>query len=487
MSDLRITAGPLEFGADWVEAAPRTCAAFAGMLPFVNKIIHVRWSGEAAWIPLGDLETGLGFENATSHPAPGEILLYPGGYSETEILFPYGGTCFASIVGQLAGNHFLTVTEGREQLRELGRMVLWEGAQDIRFEAPDDTRALPPYQRVRIAVDRAREAALLSGAIEGGGMLMRRVLPALAAALALALVVGCGGDDDSEEPADQGSQPQQEAKKGGDLTVLYAGDVDKIDPGHDVLPIREPSRLRGPAAALLVQARRCHQRRAGPGRGASGDIQRRQDRHRDDPQGREVQPAGEPRGDFGRRQVRARARLPPQVAGPYVVAYMGDLEGLKAFQDGDAKEIAGIQTPDDQTIVFNLDRPRGAIFAGALSLPASAPVPKEYAQKYDRRQPSAYGNNQVATGPYMIENDVRARSPATRRVARSSSSATRTGTRRPTTSRRTWTRSRSRRATIPTSRRARSSRATPRCRATSSSRPRSSRACRRATRRTSSC
>ena len=32
-------------------------------------------------------------------------------------------------------------------------------------------------------------------------------------------------------------------------------------------------------------------------------------------------------------------------------------------------------------------------------------MPKEYAQKFDRRQPSAYGDNQVATGPYMVEND----------------------------------------------------------------------------------
>ena len=134
MSDLRITAGPLEFGADWVEAAPKTCAAFAERLPFRNKIIHVRWSGESAWIPLGDMETSITFENHTSHPAPGEILLYPGGYSETEILFPYGGTCFSSIVGQLAGNHFLTVVEGREHLRPLGEHVLWHGAQDIVFD-----------------------------------------------------------------------------------------------------------------------------------------------------------------------------------------------------------------------------------------------------------------------------------------------------------------------------------------------------------------
>jgi Protein of unknown function (DUF3830) len=131
---IRITAGPHEFRARWEEAAPRTCEAFARMLPFRNKIIHVRWSGESAWIPLGDLETGLPFENHTSHPAPGQILLYPGGFSETEILFPYGGTRFSSIVGQLAGNHFLTVTEGADRLRELGRLVLWEGAQDVAFE-----------------------------------------------------------------------------------------------------------------------------------------------------------------------------------------------------------------------------------------------------------------------------------------------------------------------------------------------------------------
>ena len=116
------------------EAAPLTCEAFVRALPFRSKLIQARWSGEAAWIPLGGLEFGVSFENHTSHPAPGEILLYPGGYSETELLFPYGACCFASTLGQLAGNHFLTVVEGREQLREMGRTVLWDGAQDIVFE-----------------------------------------------------------------------------------------------------------------------------------------------------------------------------------------------------------------------------------------------------------------------------------------------------------------------------------------------------------------
>lgn len=115
-------------------AAPRTLAAFRSLLPLRSKIIQARWSGEAAWIPFGELDVGVGVENATSYPAPGQILLYPGGYSETEILFPYGATCFASRLGQLAGNHFATVVEGGDQLPELGRRVLWEGAQDISFE-----------------------------------------------------------------------------------------------------------------------------------------------------------------------------------------------------------------------------------------------------------------------------------------------------------------------------------------------------------------
>jgi Protein of unknown function (DUF3830) len=136
VSMARILAGPFEFTARFEEeSAPRTCAAFKALLPFRNKIIQARWSGEAAWIPLGDRQMGVGFENHTSHPAPGEILLYPGGYSETEILFPYGATMFASKLGQLAGNHFLTVVEGREHLRALGRLVLWHGAQDIAFES----------------------------------------------------------------------------------------------------------------------------------------------------------------------------------------------------------------------------------------------------------------------------------------------------------------------------------------------------------------
>jgi hypothetical protein len=136
MTTLRITVGSYIYTARMEEAdAPRTCAEFAKLLPYRQKLIHARWSGEACWIPLGDFKLDVPWENATRYPAPGEILFYAGGYSETEILFPYGACAFASKLGGLAGNHFLTVVEGKEQLREMGRKVLWEGAQDILFEA----------------------------------------------------------------------------------------------------------------------------------------------------------------------------------------------------------------------------------------------------------------------------------------------------------------------------------------------------------------
>jgi uncharacterized protein DUF3830 len=115
------------------ERAPKSCARFQSLLPLETKLIQARWSGEAAWIPLGDLKLDLGFENHTSHPAPGQLLLYPGGFSETEILFPYGATLFASKMGQLAGNHFATIYQGNERLQELGNIVLWKGAQEISF------------------------------------------------------------------------------------------------------------------------------------------------------------------------------------------------------------------------------------------------------------------------------------------------------------------------------------------------------------------
>lgn len=134
MDTLFVTIGDLTFEARFEETlAPRTSSVFRELLPYSGKLVHVRWSGEGVWMPLGDTKFGVDYENHTSHPAPGHMILYPGGISETEILLAYGGVDFSSKMGQLAGNHFLTLTSNLESLPEVGRRCLWEGAQDIRI------------------------------------------------------------------------------------------------------------------------------------------------------------------------------------------------------------------------------------------------------------------------------------------------------------------------------------------------------------------
>lgn len=124
----------LTFDAVFEESrSPKTCEAFRKVIPFEGQVVHVRWSGEGIWIPLGDRNFGVGYEDATSYPAPGQILLYPKGKSETEILIAYGCVHFASKAGSLAGNHFATITSDLEKLREIGVSTLWEGAKSIVF------------------------------------------------------------------------------------------------------------------------------------------------------------------------------------------------------------------------------------------------------------------------------------------------------------------------------------------------------------------
>jgi hypothetical protein len=131
VGDLEIRVGDMRFTARWEEAAPLTREALQAWLPIRSQLIHCRWSGESTWIPFGDRRPAVGFENHTSHPAPGQLLIYVGDLSECEILFPYGACSFSSKVGQLAGNHFATLISGADQLPEMGRRVLWEGAQEI--------------------------------------------------------------------------------------------------------------------------------------------------------------------------------------------------------------------------------------------------------------------------------------------------------------------------------------------------------------------
>jgi hypothetical protein len=131
---LDISAGPFTFIARLEEElAPATCALFRSFLPWQERLIHVRWSGEGMWIPMGEKAYDLPWENHTRSPAPGTFIFYPGGISETEILLAYGEVRFSSKYGELPGNAFLTMLEGQENLTKLGKMTLWDGAQTVRF------------------------------------------------------------------------------------------------------------------------------------------------------------------------------------------------------------------------------------------------------------------------------------------------------------------------------------------------------------------
>jgi len=134
-ADLHITLANLQFDARFEAAlAPHTCAAFRNLLPLTRKMIHCRWSGEGVWLPLDPWLLPWRVENPMGHPAPGQILLYAGGPSEPELLIPYGQCAFNSKFGALSGNHFLTIVSNLDSLIELGRKLLWEGAQDCTIE-----------------------------------------------------------------------------------------------------------------------------------------------------------------------------------------------------------------------------------------------------------------------------------------------------------------------------------------------------------------
>src|SRR5918997_4781308 len=248
-------------------------------------------------------------------------------------------------------------------------------------------------------------------------------LPFLAALAAAALVAGCGSDDNEGTgggtPARSGNVTEQlfagsatenierptEGARGGKLTVLSAGDVDFLDPGksyyvyaigiinalHRSLYSYPPAETSEPVPDLAADD---------PEISADGKtvtVKLRRGVMFSAPVSREVVAA-----DVKYAIERA---FTGNLANGYVQTYFGDLVGAPD-EPGAYREIPGIQTPDDETIVFALERGTGAALAGALAMPISVPVPKEFAEKYDAKTPSTYGEEfAVYTGPYMVESD----------------------------------------------------------------------------------
>jgi peptide/nickel transport system substrate-binding protein len=259
-----------------------------------------------------------------------------------------------------------------------------------------------------------------------------RTLLALAALVAVLGLGACGGDDDEGTaggtPAQSGGGGGEASvtdqlfggsatdnradpaagKKGGKLTVLAAGDVDYMDPGktyytyaigiinavHRGLYAYPPDKNE-PVPDLADGMPEVS------GDGKTVTVKLKRGVKYTPPVSRDVTSA-----DVKYAIERA---FTGAVANGYAGVYFSDLVGAPEA-GGRYEPIAGIETPDDQTIVFKLKKGTGAALAGALAMPISVPVPKDYAQRYDKETPSTYGEEHaVYTGPYMIESDEQGR------------------------------------------------------------------------------
>jgi len=224
-----------------------------------------------------------------------------------------------------------------------------------------------------------------------------RLALACAAVVAVAvLAIGCGGGSDSGG----------KASSGGTLTMLTNGDVDDaLDPGYSYYQldfIYTSATQRGvlgykPDDTTKASPDLATEYPTVSKDGKTVTIKLRPDVKFSPPVNRAATAADV--------KYAIERDFLPQVGNGYAGAYWNDIEGVDDYTSGKADEISGLEVKDDQTLIMHLTRPTGAVAVAALALPGSAPVPKDYAQKYDQAKKSTYGEHVVGTGPYMIQND----------------------------------------------------------------------------------
>ncbi len=238
-------------------------------------------------------------------------------------------------------------------------------------------------------------------------MRLHRMMLAALAVAGLALgVAACGGSSGSSGTT-AGQVPTTQdlgGKKGGTLKVISSGDVDYIDPGAAyyqftymfTYPTQRPLFSFKPDDVLT----------------ASPDFATAQPKVSSDAKTVTVTTRNDVKFSPPVNRIATTKDVKyaiergfkTNLANGYATAYFGSLEGATAFADGKASQITGIQTPNDTTIIFKLTKPLAGPLVGAMSLPLTAPVPQEYAAKYDAKSPSTYGQHQVSTGPYVVQN-----------------------------------------------------------------------------------
>ncbi|HSI81415.1 MAG TPA: ABC transporter substrate-binding protein [Solirubrobacterales bacterium] len=241
----------------------------------------------------------------------------------------------------------------------------------------------------------------------------------MAAGIVALALSGCGGDDD-RATGETGipdqfaapTAPPDDARPGGELTVIAADDIDFMDPGatyyqftymvttagHRTLMAWRPDDTDAPSPDLAEDD---------PAISDDGLVITfaiREGVRFSPPVDREVTAADV--------EYAIERGLLPGVANGYIPVYLSDVVGFAAAEaeasddpTGGAPDIAGITAVDDRTLRIELKRPTSATVIQALSLPISAPVPEEYAREHDAENPSTYGDLVAFTGPYMVAND----------------------------------------------------------------------------------
>jgi peptide/nickel transport system substrate-binding protein len=232
----------------------------------------------------------------------------------------------------------------------------------------------------------------------------------VSAITALALfVAACGGDDSSSGGGSKTADIQtkiQEGKKGGALTYLAAGDVDYLDTGQTYYTFGYM--VAYSTNRMLYSFKPTDSVKPVPDL-ATGEPEISADNKTitvhikkgvkyAPPVNREVTTK-----DIKYAFERAFSKeVPSGYAGAYFSSIVGTPEKPNS---GDIKPISGIETPDDQTIVFKLKDANAPMVSQALVMPITVPVPEEYASKWDKSTPSKFDQYQTFTGPYMVKND----------------------------------------------------------------------------------
>ncbi len=245
----------------------------------------------------------------------------------------------------------------------------------------------------------------------------RYLAPALVVCMA-AVVTGCGSSGSSGGGSNLVAKTQDTTgKKGGVIKMLWSSDVDYIDPGAAYYQLsymidyatQRPLYSWSPDEEKTPTPDLAEGQPVITNGGATITVKIKPGIKFSPPVNREVV------ADDVKYAI--ERGFNPSVANGYAGAYMGSIKGVEELTSGKAKDISGITTPDSHTIVFSLKQPSGlpkgvtgyatAAVVGALALPLSAPVPRDYVTKngFDSGLTSKYGTHQVATGPYMIKND----------------------------------------------------------------------------------